>query len=723
MKRLMVVFFVMLFFPLVIALCPPDCQDDEELIASLMDNPSLSKNLGNEDLARVIVQEPLLLEREFIFNDIDGRAKLDISFLNDNEVVKRKWFDGFGIIDEGVQIESYDGNEIKTNGEKGVTMVIRSHKPRWHEGEIYSPLEDLNLKLNEDGSLTFSDKTTVSSATIPFDKSLYARQIEIIGGQVEIAESSSYEDIEPFNLKDSLLKYGDLKISSDESIKLSFFDSLPLVQGKEILLNELNGEQEVLKYSFSGNEDGVGGIMLIGEDHFLVNRNTNLIRYHDDKPVLSFMDGRQTVEYIENINPEDFNSIGNLIILNNKEDGAKLYVKTNEDPIQGENKLVLNIPRNQIETLGEDGNKILEETTDYIKHININTIEDDSEVILNYHEEVGIKLSKDPFEIINGDPTKMGIYLDNGIMQGNKPYFQGLGNILERDESSFGVSYGSDTRTVSNEALVAKQLIEGIVDKKQVIAVLVSIDKYNEGGFFEDLPSARIDTENIKDSLVKNGIPDKNVVLLSSPTKQEFFDSLDEVNKKYPSSQKLLIWSGHGTIESDTNLFEENYYVNPADSSYKEHGSGIELIGVTNGININEIESRLSSGDIALLNTCHSGGMLINRDKSKDIKYITTSGPYEKTMIQIDSEKKQIGSYFFNFMLEKENIPSIDRNLQNGYWRTNLEVIKRIGSSQTPSVVGFVISLDESGVTMIIVNKENFGQPIRAPIVIRQYEV
>lgn len=94
----------------------------ENLVSALDSRPSISRELPDIDLVRALNQNPSLLQispgLNQIFIDVSQRTQTDPNILNDNPDIKKVWFNGFGIKDEGAGISSYviDNQQITIKG-------------------------------------------------------------------------------------------------------------------------------------------------------------------------------------------------------------------------------------------------------------------------------------------------------------------------------------------------------------------------------------------------------------------------------------------------------------------------------------------------------------------------------------------------------------------------------------------------------------------------------
>ena len=125
---------------------------DDQLANALSFDTTLASRLANPDLARAVAANPLLMEVTTIFDDINTRAKADITILNDNPVILQLWYKRFDITaEEGAQLLSYDGMSVTTKGPFSTWFVLESNP---------------GVTVTEDGKLIFQNGIEVGSARV-----------------------------------------------------------------------------------------------------------------------------------------------------------------------------------------------------------------------------------------------------------------------------------------------------------------------------------------------------------------------------------------------------------------------------------------------------------------------------------------------------------------------------------------------------------------------------
>ncbi|MDO8511052.1 MAG: hypothetical protein Q7S55_02700 [Nanoarchaeota archaeon] len=154
----------------------------QQLASALQKNPAVAYKLSNFDLTRAVQSDLSLLGKNEVFSEISLRTQKDPSILNQNTEIKKEWFAKFEVSDEGAQIESFDGTNVKTAGAKPTAFDVKNVK---------------GAKVLQDGSLVVKEGATVegtsafSQTTDASGKKIYAMQ----GGVFRTV------DAQPVNLK------------------------------------------------------------------------------------------------------------------------------------------------------------------------------------------------------------------------------------------------------------------------------------------------------------------------------------------------------------------------------------------------------------------------------------------------------------------------------------------------------------------------------------------
>ena len=115
----------------------------------------------------------LLTTNEKVFSEISSRTQRDPSILNNNGEVKKRWFDKFGINDEGAKIENFDGTNLKTSGAKATNFAVKDFP---------------GAKVLQDGSLVTKEGHAMSGNSKVY---VQAGKTVIEGGEVRTETSYS----------------------------------------------------------------------------------------------------------------------------------------------------------------------------------------------------------------------------------------------------------------------------------------------------------------------------------------------------------------------------------------------------------------------------------------------------------------------------------------------------------------------------------------------------
>jgi len=264
------------------------------------------------------------------------------------------------------------------------------------------------------------------------------------------------------------------------------------------------------------------------------------------------------------------------------------------------------------------------------------------------------------------------------------------------------------------EEIVGKQITEG-----DYIPVLIGIKNYNE---IRDLQGPENDIKLMEKFLKDNGFSSENLVKIVSPTKEEFLKKLGGVKKKYPDKKFIFYYSGHGFQQKNNG--KENYYLVPKDGSITSVNGKVK---VQNGVSAKELYQVLPKSSIAILDACHSGGMI---QGSNGI--VLASSSKDQYSYEREDTKEGIFTSTLVKSMSKDKIPEIDKALEkfpklagkveDKAWQTKIIAKARAGDIQTPQLSGLVISdLETSEESiLLIINKDNFGKEPNNPVYITQ---
>jgi hypothetical protein len=218
MKKLLLVF--LLLIPLAIATCPEnldDCDydsrqvndlnpvdlataiyqgrisdltliDNSNLAEALKSNPSIAyTSLANRHLTRAVSFDLSLIDNAEIFNEIDRRAQEDVFILNDNPDIKKAWFESMSLVDQGVEILSYDGEHIETTRKDDPNKrVVVKFSLKQHNEEFISKFEGATFL--ETGELVLKDGTKFGSG-VELGIGDRLEYLEVTGGHTDLTDT------------------------------------------------------------------------------------------------------------------------------------------------------------------------------------------------------------------------------------------------------------------------------------------------------------------------------------------------------------------------------------------------------------------------------------------------------------------------------------------------------------------------------------------------------
>ena len=199
--------------------------DDNKLAAALKAKPSISVKLKDDDLARAVNQDLSLMDNNQIFGDIDSRAKNDVFILNNNPRIKKRWFEKYGIRDEGAELQSYNGVTVATKGKESTTFGVRDHPGAMvlQSGRLVLPngveIASGTVTKKSDGSLNVEHGLTI----IPkgTETSVYVIDgVVIIGDKKFYSQSEMYIESKKEKITIKGKKIMELETKSSKQISL-----------------------------------------------------------------------------------------------------------------------------------------------------------------------------------------------------------------------------------------------------------------------------------------------------------------------------------------------------------------------------------------------------------------------------------------------------------------------------------------------------------------------
>jgi len=122
--------------------------------------------------SNMLNKKPSLLDDPNIAKRYDQEAQKDVFILNDNPEIKKKWFAQKGILDDGTEIDIYDGTIVRTLGSESTTFNINNHP---------------GARVTKEGELILSDGTEISHGTITKQTD---GSIHVDNGDVDLSTTS-----------------------------------------------------------------------------------------------------------------------------------------------------------------------------------------------------------------------------------------------------------------------------------------------------------------------------------------------------------------------------------------------------------------------------------------------------------------------------------------------------------------------------------------------------
>lgn len=154
----------------------------QQIASALQKNPAVAPKLSNYDLTRAIQSDLSLLGKNEVFSEISLRTQKDPSVLNQNAEIKKGWFAKFEISDEGAQLESFDGTNVKTSGARSTAFDVKNVK---------------GAKVLQDGSLVVKEGAMVEGT------SAFSQVSDASGKKIYTMQGGVFRslDTQPVNLR------------------------------------------------------------------------------------------------------------------------------------------------------------------------------------------------------------------------------------------------------------------------------------------------------------------------------------------------------------------------------------------------------------------------------------------------------------------------------------------------------------------------------------------
>ncbi|VVB80010.1 Uncharacterised protein [uncultured archaeon] len=248
----------------------PDLLENPSVLnATFNDNPFLASQLINEN--------PSLLDNEAVAKRFNEEVSRNISLLNLNPDAKKFWFKQRGIIDEGVELDGYDGTTIQTRGIDATSFKIDDFPGArvLPSGRVILP----NGAEVSGGSLSREGNTHFVQGNLDLSR-LTSGNFEVSGGQI--------------SLRDRAYVSG-----SDSPVSFSI-DSLGQrkVSGEDVIILDQTNQEIFARFN--------GGITEVSADHMQFSEGTTFKQYYHGLISSSFNVGSSTDYFLASspITPE-----------------------------------------------------------------------------------------------------------------------------------------------------------------------------------------------------------------------------------------------------------------------------------------------------------------------------------------------------------------------------------------------------------------------------------
>jgi hypothetical protein len=674
MKKIIVILLIILILvlPLIIAECPPDCTKED-----LEKNPDIINNLNNDQLISTINKEVKVLNNPKVLEFFENRLKKDIKIINNNPAIKEKWLGLYKIDSEvGSEIKSYDGKIIETNGKESTKFEVNKYP---------------EAKITKNGALILKTGQKIASGELKSNKN----SIDII-----INKNGYFQD-----------ENGKVKSSFEKDININLNGKYSSITG-EFKISKIENEEEKTSYEVSGK------ITTNSQDknHLIIEEKTKITSYEGNnkwsfntKNKLDYYD-KESISDLMNTNTDLLKRSVEKISSIYKDSNGNLKVFSNKDN-------QINIELSKIES-GDF----------FIKNIKTDIITDNSKINLKYSNEMLgsetiLKFSKNSFNVEGDISNFQGIGISKETISAlnlndekNPQIF--IQTINKKwDQSQIGTSRSQEEIKISNEAIVARAIVEK-TKGNDYVAVLVGVDNYID----KEIPKLQGSSNSVnamEEFLIDNGFKG-NIEKLYSPTKEEITEKIKQVEQNNPNKKILFYYSGHGIIDN-----KNDFYLAPTDVVTEKIGDNSQKV-LKGGIGTKELDQMIpQEGRIIIADACHSGQLC------KLPGAIITSSGSEQLSNEYEINGKIMG--VFTSALTQKSSSEIDKSLEDirksqtlldylkntpQNWKTTKMVEKRIiGYDQKPTTTGLIIEnqIDD----LFFIETYSFKQ-IRLPIFIYQ---
>jgi len=284
--------------------------------------------LNNENfMEMILLDENLsLIDNQQIFNEINSRASKDVSILNENPTIKKKWFSAkYGLDDQGAQLKKISFVPSSEND-----VIVETFGK---DATIFNPKDNIGAKVTQEGGLILMDGTEVNRGNL----TKINGTLNVFDGALDLTNSSGQD----FFFNNSILKIGDKEYSIRNG-QMGYFNlnnGVASFKGEGITEKDLVSGQIVSKFG--------GGVKIDESGNKLLGEKTSYLSYSNGEASTGFV-VRKTTELVltGNCNPSQ-----SCIKYSDRK--MQIYPQDNEMDIFSFDKSVDSIKVNQIQGQGK----------------------------------------------------------------------------------------------------------------------------------------------------------------------------------------------------------------------------------------------------------------------------------------------------------------------------------------------------------------------------------
>tara|TARA_Y100000310_G_scaffold236979_1_gene240236 strand:- start:87 stop:3464 length:3378 start_codon:yes stop_codon:yes gene_type:complete len=224
-----------------------------------MTNPDVLDAAFNNDAAgaaNIIDQNPHLMDDPNVATRFDQEAQNNNNLLNDNPNAKKKWFAQKGITDEGAEVDSYDGEIVKTGGSEGTTFSINDY---------------IGARVLPSGRLVLANNVEIASGIVIQE---YDGSINVQGGKVYIPDTVDVHII----VEQGAIQIGDVIYTSYNKIDVLLEGDLVTISGIDVVEGD-----EIITAVFSGT------VQTYKDGHKVFLSGTSYTTYKDGEKSKTFI--------------------------------------------------------------------------------------------------------------------------------------------------------------------------------------------------------------------------------------------------------------------------------------------------------------------------------------------------------------------------------------------------------------------------------------------------